>query len=165
MLLLLGRSKPGHCTFCGWWLGDCNAQPSKSDSDGDGEVQAWSAGALGELLAIGSTLNRLLPVAHLQNNLKRAIEMLADGKQAAIYRGAGMIQGSFFSLINSTSPRSLPLVMQLCQNLCLPPSRLLLEEISIEDPAWTMAREIIRKKEESITERKTINNKKNKQRL
>jgi len=156
MLLLLGRSRPGYCTFCGWWLGDCNAQPCKSDCDRDNEVQAWSAGVLGELLAIGSTLNRLPPLAHLQNNLKRAIENLAAGKQAAIYRATDMIQGSFFNLINSTSPRSLPLIMQLCQNLRLPPARLLLEEISIDDPVWTIAREIIRTKEAAFTARAPV---------
>jgi hypothetical protein len=151
MLLLLGRSRPGHCTFCRRWLGDCNSQPLKGDCDGDPEVQVWSARALGELLAIGSAPKRLPPVAHLQNNLKRAIENLAKGKQAAIYRAAGMIQGSFFSLINSNTPRSLPLIMQLSQNLRLPPARLLLEEIGMDDPVWTTAREIVRTKEATFT--------------
>jgi hypothetical protein len=83
--VVTGAFKTRVLYILGWWLGNCNAQPFKSDCDRDNEVQGWSAGVLGELLAIGSTLNRLPPVAHL-HNLKRAIENLAAGKQAVIYR-------------------------------------------------------------------------------
>ena len=113
-----------------------------AESEQQLEDERWVAAAVGELLALGpATLS--IPPHHLRNNLQRATQDWANGNRLLFCRVARISDKTLVEWLNGDYLLSLPLLIRGSQNLRVPPSRWLLEEIPISDPIGGQARQIM----------------------
>jgi transcriptional regulator with XRE-family HTH domain len=114
------------------------------------------AKAVGDLLALDIVKNKITP-NHLQlrNNVQRAIADLANGNQLLFCRAAKIDGKTLIEWLNGNCLPSLPLLIRLSQNLRLPMSRLLLEEISATDPICDHARRVVEAEQAAIASSRT----------
>ena len=154
LLLLSARARPGFCTHCNGWLGD--EVPISVESKQPTEDERWVARAVGELLALG-TATLSIPPHHLRNNLQRATQDWANGNRLLFCRVAKISDKTLVEWLNGDYLPSLPLLIRVSQNLRVPPSRLLLEEIATSDPIGIQARQIVQAEQRTwITHARTL---------
>jgi DNA-binding XRE family transcriptional regulator len=138
MLALSAHAHPGFCAHCNRWLGDCLSAPNSPTAHQFMEEQLWIANQVGEFLALGATAGNNSPSSQLLSNLQRILVELAKGNQMLFGRVAKISNTTLYKWLKGKWLPSLPLVIQICQNLKLPLNRLILEEISNADPEWNV---------------------------
>jgi hypothetical protein len=138
MLVLSAHAHPGSCAHCNRWLGDYSTVPGAATAQQVMEEQLWIANQVGEFLALGAIANDNGSPCHLLSNLQRMLAELARGNQQLFGRVAKIRNASLNGWLKGKWLPSLPLVIQICQNLRLPLNRLVLEEVSRTDPEWSV---------------------------
>ena len=138
MLVLSAHAHPGSCAHCNRWLGDYSTAPNASTAQQVMEEQLWIANQVGEFLALGATASDNGSPFYLLSNLQRMLIELAKGNQMLFGRAAKISNTTLNGWLKGKWLPSLPLVIQICQNLRLPLNRLVLEEVSSTDPEWSV---------------------------
>ena len=138
MLVLSAHAHPGFCAHCNGWLGTNSDAPDAPASTQVMEDQLWIANHVGDFLALGTTVGDQDSPCHLLSNLQRMLVELAKGNQQLLGRLAKISSAALNAWLTGKRLPSLALVIQLCQNLRLPISRLVLEEVSNTDPEWSV---------------------------
>jgi hypothetical protein len=136
MLVLSAHAHPGHCAHCLGWLGDDSTAPDAPASQL--EDQLWVANQVGEFLALGVTASEKGSPRFLLSNLQRILVEMATGNQLLFGRVAKISNTTLDGWLKGKWHPSLPLVIRICQNLRLALKRLALEEISSNDPEWSV---------------------------
>jgi transcriptional regulator with XRE-family HTH domain len=131
-LPLLGqRSRPGHCSACGRWLGRAEAGPVGAEELTEAELQAqsWVVEAVGELLegapglAVRPTRPQLAPAIAV------AVEEVAGGNVTGFARALGLNMGTVSQWCRGKAIPSLGLLLQVCHRLGTTPLRLLTDDL------------------------------------
>ncbi len=126
--VLGARSRPGHCTRCGRWLGRAaGAELTASEPLTDAELlgHAWIEQAVGELIAAAPDL----PISPRREQLVRAIDAsvasVAGGNRRAWARTLGLGLETAVGWREGRTIPSLGLLLQLCSALGTTPLRFL----------------------------------------
>lgn len=137
MLVLSAHAHPGFCAHCNGWLGDDSDAPTAPASAQVIEDQLWIANQVGEFLALGNGVGNHDSPCHLLSNLQRMLVELGSGNQQLLGRQTRISCAALNAWLTGKRLPSLALVIRLCQNLRLPISRLVMEEILRTDPEWS----------------------------
>ena len=138
MLFLSAHAHPGFCARCNRWLGDHSPMAGPPVPQQIMKDQLWTANQVGEFLALGASVSDKGSPCHLLSNLQRMLVELAKGNQLLLGRAAKISASALNAWLNKEWLPSWPLVIRICQNLRLPLNRLLFDEISSTDPAWSV---------------------------
>jgi transcriptional regulator with XRE-family HTH domain len=132
-LPLLGqRSRPGHCSACGRWLGDsAEAGPVGGEELTEAELQAqsWVVEAVGELLAGAPDLAVRPARPQLAAAIAVAVKEVAGGNVTGFARELGLNMGTVSQWCRGTAIPSLGLLLQACHRLGTTPLRLLTDDL------------------------------------
>ena len=142
MLVLSAHAHPGFCAHCNRWLGDDSTAPDASavsTSHGRAAMDSKARLANSSLWEPSQAING--SPCHLLSNLQRMLIELAKGNQRLFGRVAKISNATLNGWLKGKWLPSLPLVIQICQNLGLPLNRLVLEEVSSTDPEWSVLAE------------------------
>jgi transcriptional regulator with XRE-family HTH domain len=158
LLLLSAYARPGVCSYCNGWLGGGPSIRRQDESKRGIEDQLWIAQVVGDLLALGNIKHKIpRNRARLRSNIDRAIADWANGNRLLFCRVARIPDKTVMEWLNGDCLPSLALLIRLSQNLRVPLTRFLLEEIIASDPIWVEARQIVQAEQSaSITRTRAL---------
>ena len=137
--LLTSKARPGYCYRCRGWLG-APVQSESAEYVGTAELDI--ANAVGELLALGSSMQGAPSGVYFKENLMRCIRVLADGNQSAFSRTAGVSLDALTHWLNPNTTFRLRPFLGMCLELRITPGRILTEHIPAGDCEWDAARDL-----------------------
>jgi len=107
------HSRPGHCSFCGAWLGNAEAEPFRSESQSDYNI--YVAREIGQLL---SKLNRgRLSRKNFRTNLNICVGRLTAGNRHAFAEFGSVSQAALRSWCDGTMLPTVDALLRLCFRL------------------------------------------------
>ncbi len=137
------RSRPGHCSRCGGWLGVQTDEPADGGDTADWN-QARSIGeAVAALLARAPTMERQPSVELLKINLRACLDDLAGGNESLFLRAAGLGAKTVDAWLSGRMLPKLDSLLTICSRLGVPLLRLITEPMSSGNADWEHAREIV----------------------
>jgi TniQ len=137
------RSRPGHCSRCGGWLGVQTDEPANG-----GDAADWKqAGSIGEavatLLARAPTLERPPLVELLKINLRACLDDLAGGNESLFQRAAGLGPKTVAGWLGGRLLPKLDSLLTICCRLGVPLLHFITEPMSSGNADWEHAREVV----------------------
>jgi hypothetical protein len=135
------RSRPGHCSRCGGWLGVQTDEPADGGDAPDWN-QARSIGeAVATLLARAPTLERQPSVELLKINLRACLDGLAGGNESLFLRAAGLGAKTVDAWLSGRMLPKLDSLLTICFRLGIPLLPFITEPMSSGNPDWEHARQ------------------------
>jgi transcriptional regulator with XRE-family HTH domain len=125
------RSRPGHCPWCGRWLGrSLEAGPVGAAvlTEDEWRWQSWVAEAVGELLAATSTLEVFPRRGRIVQGLRACVEQAAGGNLSALAEKLGLCRSRVALWKDGRHLPSLEMLVWVCNRLGTTPLRLLTDE-------------------------------------
>ncbi|WP_375469502.1 helix-turn-helix domain-containing protein [uncultured Nostoc sp.] len=131
MPLLTWRSRPGHCSNCGGWLGISQSTELSGNTTlslDELKRQIWIADVIGELLALAPGLSSPVPKGAIAKSLRTSVDILTEGNVAALARLLGIPKNTLWGWHNG---KFLPLfddLLKICHFLGISLSDFLTKE-------------------------------------
>jgi len=150
------RSRPGHCSLCGGWLGVQTDEPADGGDAADWN-QARSIGeAVATLIARAPTLERLPSVELLKINLRACLDDLAGGNESLFLRAAGLGAKTVDAWLSGRMLPKLDSLLTICSRLGVQLLRFITEPMSSGNADWEHAREIVARYQTSRSRRAPV---------
>ena len=137
------RSRPGHCSRCGGWLGVQTDEPADGGEAADWNHAEFIGEAIATLLARASTLERPPSVELLTINLRACLDDLAGGNESLFLRAAGLGAKTVDGWLSGRMLPRLDSLLTICFRLGLPLLRFITEPMSSGNADWEHSREIV----------------------
>lgn len=125
---LSSRSRSGHCAACGRWLGDAGeAELTEGQvlSEEEMRTQAWTAHAVGELIAAAPDLTTPPRQEQVRRAVAASVDNLTGGNRRAWARRMGLGMETIANWYWGESRPSLWFLLQACSRLGTTPLRFL----------------------------------------
>jgi len=137
------RSRPGHCSRCGRWLGAEDGQLTNASQAADFNSARSIAEAVGTLLARAPTMDRPPSVETLRINLQGCLDDLAEGNESLFGRAVEMNQKTLEAWLAGRILPALGSLLKICRRLELSLCRFVAETMTSGDSDWEHAREVM----------------------
>ena len=126
---LAQRSRPGHCPWCGRWLGE-QQEPTGDSGLREEELrwQSWVASSLGELLAATPGLSAPPGRDAVTRAINRCITQVTGGNMTALAERLGLETVTLCAWRRGRSIPCLGLLLRVCYRLGTRPLSFLLDE-------------------------------------
>ncbi len=135
--LLAQQSLPGHCSWCGRWLGVFSVEEVTGE---ELDWQLWAANAVGELLTAASALDVPPPKDGIADAVTSYVDKLAGGNISALARQLQVPNQLIGDWKNGQRLPRFTTLLLICYRLKVSPNRFLVG--MIEDCPCTLSREI-----------------------
>jgi hypothetical protein len=135
------RSRPGHCSCCGQWLGVKDVSLS-TETGGSNEPRSV-AEQVATLLARSATIERPSSGETMRTNLQSCVDDLAGGNESLFTRAVGIHQKTVDAWRAGRVLPALDSLLKISLRLELPLLRFLTESMTSGDSEWERARQIM----------------------
>jgi hypothetical protein len=137
------RSRPGHCSRCGGWLGSLTDERSNVGGATDWNQERSIAETVAALLARAPTLEHPPSVELVKINLRACMAELAGGNESLFLRAAGLGAKTLPEWLSGHLLPRLDSLLTVCVRLGIPLLRFITEPLSFAAGDWEHAREVV----------------------
>jgi len=137
------KSRPGHCSRCGGWLGVHTDERGDTGGATDWNQEQSMAEAVATLLTRAPTLERSPSVELVKTNLRACMEELASGNESLFLRAAGLGQKTLREWLSGHLLPRLDSLLTVCARLGIPLLRFINEPMNFAAKDWEHARTVV----------------------
>jgi hypothetical protein len=135
-------ARPGYCSRCQVWLGDCD---SLSDRPDPSDVEIWSAGEVGALLASAPQLRSTSLRSTFATNFRAFADYVAEGNKSALAETAKTNTETVRNLLTGSCHPRISTLLRVSHNLRVSVASFLEPDLVRAAASWLEAKARIHK--------------------